>query len=222
MELLTATFALVGMVIIIAALLSGAIEKSRIPQVAVFILIGAVLGPVGLRLLDVKIDSPLLRAVSILSLTLVLFTDAVSLKVREVKSHAKLAFIVLGPGTLLIAFVVGITAWKLLELPLPAAFLIGAALASTDPVMLRGLIRNPSLPETAKQALRVESGLNDAVLLPIVLISMAFLKTDGIARGDLVQLGVHLFLLGPGAGIIVGLFSIGVLELIRKKIGIRR
>jgi sodium/hydrogen antiporter len=85
MELLTATFAMVGIVIVIAALLSGAIEKSRIPQVAVFILIGAILGPSGLKLLDVDLSSPLLRAVSILSLVLVLFMDAVSLKMREVK-----------------------------------------------------------------------------------------------------------------------------------------
>ncbi|MCI0415684.1 cation:proton antiporter [bacterium] len=222
MELLTATFAIVGMVIIIAALLSGAIEKKRIPQVAVFILIGAILGPSGLKLLDVDLNSPLLRAVAVLSLVLVLFTDAVSLNIREVKSNAKLAFMILGPGTLLIAFLIGLAAWQLLELPLPAAFLLGAALASTDPVMLRGLIRNPNLPEPAKQGLRLESGLNDVFLLPIVLICMAFLKTNGLSGNELVQLGVHLFLLGPGAGIVVGLFSIGVLELIRKKIGIRR
>jgi sodium/hydrogen antiporter len=129
---------------------------------------------------------------------------------------------ILGPGTLLIAFLIGLAAWQLLELPLPAAFLLGAALASTDPVMLRGLIRNPNLPEPAKQGLRLESGLNDVVLLPIVLICMAFLKTDGLSGNELMQLGVHLFLLGPAAGIVVGLFSIGLLEFIRKRIGIRR
>ena len=222
MDILTATFALVGMVIIIAALLSGAIDKSRIPQVAVFILIGAILGPAGLGLLDVNLDSALLRVVAVLSLVLVLFTDAVSLSIREIKTHAKLAVMILGPGTILIAFVVGVVAWLLLDLSLPLAFLLGAVLASTDPVMLRGFIRNPDLPELAKQALRLESGLNDVVLLPIVLICMAFLKTDGVSSSDLVQLAIHLFLLGPGAGIVVALFAIGVLELMRKKVGIRR
>ena len=222
MEPLTATFSLVGMVIIVAALLSGVIDKKRFPQVAVFLLMGASLGPAGLGFVNVNLSSPIVQAVSILSLVLVLFTDAVGLSIREVKAHAKLAFVILGPGTILIAFVIGIFAWWLLDLSMPLAFLLGAAISSTDPVMLRGLIRNPNLPAPVKQALKLESGLNDVVLLPIVLVCMEFLRTEGVTSKEFVQLGIHLFLLGPGAGVIVGLASIGLLELMRKKIGIRR
>jgi NhaP-type Na+/H+ or K+/H+ antiporter len=222
MELLTATFALVGLVIVIAALLSGAIDKSRIPQVAVFILMGAILGPYGFGFLDVGLDSPLLRVVAILSLVLVLFTDAVSFSLREIKSHAKLAFMILGPGTLLIALLIGLVAWQILELSLPSAFLLGAALASTDPVILRGLLRNPNLPEPARQGLRLESGLNDVVLLPIVLICMEIMIRDALSSSIVAELGFELFVLGPVAGIVVGLLSIGLLEFLRKKVGIRR
>lgn len=222
MELLTATFALVGLVIVIAALLSGAIDKSRIPQVAVFILMGAILGPHGFGFLDVDLDSALLRVVAILSLVLVLFTDAVSLSLREIKSHVKLAFMILGPGTLLIAFLIGLVAWQILDLSLPSAFLLGAALASTDPVILRGLLRNPNLPEPARQGLRLESGLNDVVLLPIVLICMEIMNRDTLSSSIVAELGLELFVLGPVAGIVVGLLSIGLLEFLRKKVGIRR
>src|SRR5687768_11286659 len=137
MEILTTTFGLVGVVIIIAALLSGAIEKTRFPQVAVFILIGAVLGPAGLNLLDVNLGSPMVQVVATLSLALVLFTDAVSLNLKEVKTHARLAFLILGPGTLIIALLIGIAASQLLGFAPAPALLLGAALASTDPVMLR-------------------------------------------------------------------------------------
>ena len=222
MEILTATFGLVGVVIIIAALVSGLIERARFPQVAVFILFGAVLGPAGLELISVNLDSPMLRVVATMSLTLVLFTDALSLSMREVRTHAKLAFLILGPGTLLIAFLVGIAGWKLLGLSLTASFMLGAAIASTDPVMLRALIRSPDLPTRVKQALRLESGLNDVVLLPIILVCMALIESSAVTGSQMVELGVELFLLGPGAGIIVGLFSIGVLELIRKRFGVRR
>src|ERR671914_1835041 len=166
------TLALVGVVIVIAALLSGLIDRSDLPQVGVFLALGAMLGPAGLEVLDVTLDSPTLRVVATLSLVLVLFTDAVSLSVAEVRRHGALAFRVLGPGTLLSAGLIAIAAWLLLGLPPPAAAILGAALASTDPVMLRGLLRRPGLSAPVRLALRLESGLNDAVLLPVVLVAM--------------------------------------------------
>src|SRR3954465_11813710 len=93
------TLALVGIVTIVAALLSGVIDRSDLPQVGVFLALGAALGPAGLGLLDVTVDSPIIRVVATLSLTLVLFTDAVSLRIAEVRRNSRLAFLVLGPGT---------------------------------------------------------------------------------------------------------------------------
>ena len=217
------TLALIGVVIIIAALLSGLIDRSDLPQVGVFLALGAMLGPAGLGLLDVTLESPTLRVVATLSLVLVLFTDAVSLSIAEVRRHGALAFRVLGPGTLLSAALLALAAWLLLGLPLAAAAILGAALASTDPVMLRGLLRRPGLPEPVRLALRLESGLNDAVLLPVVLVAMSFLgKSELLNRTEWARIGLDLFLLGPGAGIAVGLLAIGALEMIRRKTGVRR
>src|SRR5713226_3047968 len=86
------TMALVGVVIIVAALLSGLIDRSDLPQVGVFLALGAILGPAGLGLLDVTLDSPILRVVATLSLVLVLFTDAVGLSIAEVRRHKLLSF----------------------------------------------------------------------------------------------------------------------------------
>jgi sodium/hydrogen antiporter len=217
------TIALVGVVIIIAALLSGFIDRSDLPQVGVFLALGAMLGPAGLGLLDITLDSPILRVVATLSLVLVLFTDAVSLSIVEVRRHSALAFRVLGPGTLLSAGLPALAAWLLLGFPLAAAVILGAALASTDPVMLRGLLRRPGLPEPVRLALRLESGLNDVVLLPIVLVAMPFLGHNGLpSQAEWARIGLDLFLLGPGAGIAVGLLAIAALEMIRRKTGVRR
>src|SRR5918996_1495547 len=217
------TLALVGVVIIIAALLSGIIDRSDLPQVGVFLALGAMLGPAGLALLDVTLESPILRVVATLSLVLVLFTDAVSLSIVEVRRHGALAFRVLGPGTLLSAGLIAVTAGLLLRLPMAAAAILGAALASTDPVMLRGLLRRPGLPEPVRLALRLESGLNDVVLLPVILVAMPFLGHGGfLSQTEWARIGLDLFLLGPGAGIAVGLFAIGALEMIRRKTGVGR
>ncbi|HXV48331.1 MAG TPA: cation:proton antiporter [Candidatus Binatia bacterium] len=217
------TLALVGVVIIIAALLSGLIDQSDLPQVGIFLALGAMLGPAGLGLLEVTLESPNLRVVATLSLVLVLFTDAVSLSIAEVRRHSGLAFRVLGPGTLLSAGLIAFAGWLLLDLPLAAAAILGAALASTDPVMLRGLLRRPGLSEPVRLALRLESGLNDAVLLPVVLVAMPFLGQSGLlSQTEWARIGLDLFLLGPGAGVAVGLLAIGSLEMIRRKTGVRR
>ncbi|MGH7875155.1 MAG: cation:proton antiporter [Candidatus Binatia bacterium] len=216
------TLALVGVVIMVAALLSGIIDRSDVPQVGVFLALGAILGPAGLGLLDISLDSPILRVVATLSLVLVLFTDAVSLSVAEVRRHRQLAFLVLGPGTLFSMALIALAAWGLLGLSLPAAVTIGAALASTDPVMLRGLLKRPRLPEPVRLALRLESGLNDGVLLPIVLVTMTLLTHTNFAGIESARLALDLFLLGPGAGVVVGLFALGALELVRRKTGVRR
>ncbi len=222
-ESFAATLALIGAVILVAALLSGLIERSGLPQVAFFLALGAGLGPAGLGVLNISLDSPSLRIVATLSLVLVLFTDAVTLNLSEVRKHAKLALLVLGPGTLLSAALIGLAGWGILGLSPAAAAILGAALASTDPVLLRGLLRRPDVPGSARQALRLESGLNDVVLLPIVLVAMVFLDDQKTMHAEeWAKLAMELLLLGPGSGIAVGLLAVATLDLVRRRIGIRR
>jgi NhaP-type Na+/H+ and K+/H+ antiporter len=111
----------------------------------------------------------------------------------------------------------------LLGLSLAAAAILGAALASTDPVLLRGVLNGPDLPAAARQALRLESGLNDVVLLPVVLVAMPFLDPSTAATSiDWARVTLSLFVLGPGAGIAVGLLAIAALDLVRRQLGVRR
>jgi NhaP-type Na+/H+ or K+/H+ antiporter len=222
-ESFVAALAIIGIVIIVSALLSGLIERSGLPQVAVFLALGAALGHYGLRVLNIDLNSAALRVVATLSLALVLFTDAVSLNIAEVKRRGGLALRLLGPGTMLTAALIGIAGWGLLGLPAPGAAILGAALASSDPVLLRGLLRRRDIPADARHALHLESGLNDVVLLPVVIISMAFLSHGPAeAGGGFAKLGLDLFILGPGAGVLVGLIGVAALDLIRRRIGVRR
>ncbi|MFL6415927.1 MAG: cation:proton antiporter [Bryobacteraceae bacterium] len=222
-ELLISTLALIGVVIVISALLSGFVERSGLPQVAVFLGLGATIGPFGLGLINIDLHSPILRVVATLSLVLVLFTDAVSLNLREVRKHSKLSLLVLGPGTLCSAFIIAFFSWWMLRLPFGAALILGAGLASTDPVMLRGLLGKSGLNAGVKQALRLEGGMNDAVLLPIVILGMTMLRGDhSLNPAEWAHLGLSILVLSPAAGIVVALAGIGMLELVRKQIGVRR
>jgi NhaP-type Na+/H+ or K+/H+ antiporter len=151
-----------------------------------------------------------------------LFTDAVSLNTKEVRRRSGLTFRMLGPGTILCAALTAVAAWWLLKVPPASAAILGAALASTDPVLLRGLLRRRDLPEAAREALQLESGLNDVVLLPIVVIALALTGHFDITAGNLAKLGLGLFVLGPGAGIAIGLVAVAALDLVRKRTGVRR
>lgn len=206
-------FGLVGIVIVVATLLSGALERSGAPAAALFLLLGLALGPHALGVVHVGLGSPLLAAVAVLGLVLVLFVDAIGLDLAEMKSHAGLAARVLGPATLLSAAALGTAAWALLGLRPAEAAILGAALSSTDPVLLRGLLRRPDLPESARTALRLESALNDAVLLPIILVALALL---GAAAGpSWARLALGVGLLGPAAGAAVGYLAVTLLRWVR-------
>jgi NhaP-type Na+/H+ or K+/H+ antiporter len=220
------TVALVGIVILVASLLSGALERTGAPLVVVFLALGAALGPAGLGLADIRLDSPVLRVLATLALTLVLFSDAVTIEMSEVRARARLVWRMVGPGTLVPAVIVALAAWLLLDVSLPAAAILGAALASTDPVLLRSALRSRAMPASARVALRLESGTNDVVLLPIVVLAMLVLAASAQGRmpagGEIGRVVVGLFILGPALGAFVGWLGITALARIRDRIGVRR
>ena len=214
--------ALIGIVIVVSSLLSGAVERTGIPQVAVFLALGAALGPWGLGLVDVSLESPTLRVIATLALVLVLFSDAISVDTRGLRQQRGLSLLVLGPGTLAVAAIIAGAAHWLLSLSIAHAAILGAALASTDPVLLRTVLRNQRLPENTRVALRMESGMNDAVLLPIVVIAMHFAAPAAEVAGSLSRSLVGLFLLGPVIGALVGWVGIIALVRVRDRVGVRR
>lgn len=225
MEPFVTVVALIGIVVVVAALLSGALERSAVPVVAVFLALGALLGPWGLGLIRVDLDSPILQVLATLALALVLFTDAVTVDLKGLRSHLGLLARVLVPGTLIPALVLTLAARWLFELPWPAAAILGAALASTDPVMLRPALRPRVLPERSRAALRIETGMNDIVLLPVIVIAMAAIGGSGphgTEGASLPRTVFGLFVLGPLLGVLVGVAGIAALSWVRRRTGIRR
>ena len=229
MESFLTSIALIGIVIVVASLLSGVVERSGFPLVAIFLILGAALGPSGLGVADVGFHSPALHALAMLGLALLLFSDAVTLDTKQLRPRGFLLWRLLGPGTLVPATITALTAYFLLDLSAPAAAILGAALASTDPVLLRTVIRSKALPETPRIALRLETGMNDVVLLPIVILSMLLLPRalsdvtpSLVIHADIWRNLLGLFVLGPALGALVGGVGISALAAIRSRTGVRR
>jgi NhaP-type Na+/H+ or K+/H+ antiporter len=221
-ESLAPALALIGIVILVSSLLSGLIERTGVPQVAIFLLLGAILGPWGLGLVELTLTSPTLQWIATLGLVLVLFTDAIAMDFSQVRRPRRLLLMILGPATLIPAGLIAVAAWLLLDLDALPSMILGAALASTDPVMLRSLTRRSSLPPAVREALRLEGGINDVVLLPIVVLGMLALHPGADLGSELGRHAVGLFLSGPLLGAGVGYVAITLLEQVRKRVSVRR
>ena len=229
MENFVTSVALIGIVIVVASLMSGAIERSGFPLVAIFLLIGVAIGPWGFGIADVGFHSPALHALAMLGLALLLFSDAVTLDTRQLRARKRMLWRLIGPGTLVPAVITALTAWLLLGLSGPASAILGAALASTDPVLLRTVLRSKALPDAPRLALRLETGMNDVVLLPIVIISMLLLpgghtnvSTTASSGASVGRSLLGLFVLGPALGALVGWVGISALAAVRSHTGVRR
>jgi NhaP-type Na+/H+ or K+/H+ antiporter len=215
-------FALIGAVLTLSALASGVVDRAPVSFPMLFLGLGFLLGPFGFGVLKTTPHDPTLEAVATVSLAFVLFLDAIKLRPAELKRGWFVPMLVLGPGTFLTIAGIAAASALLLRTSLLESLLLGAILSSTDPVVLRDVIRNPKIPRPVRQALSVEAGTNDIVVLPVVLVLI------GLARGKiggpaefLVFLG-QVFLLGPAIGFVIGGTGAWLMSRVDAAMGIRR
>jgi sodium/hydrogen antiporter len=110
----------------------------------------------------------------------------------------------LGPGTLLTIAGVAFAAALILHVPPLVAILLGAILASTDPIVLRDVVRDERVPRAVRRTLTIEAGANDIIVLPIVLIVIQLSLASHGSAGSWLGFLVRLLILSPLAGLVVG------------------
>src|SRR5262249_43492552 len=111
----------------------------------------------------------------------------------------------------------------LLGMPPLHALLLGAILSSTDPVVLRDVLRNDQIPRSVRRALGVAAGMSDLVVLPIVLLLIAVVQTADVG-GLLAWLRflAQVLVLSPLVGLAVGGIGAWVMGKADARFGIRR
>lgn len=196
--------ALLAIILTISALVSGLVDWAPLSFPMIFLVFGLVLGQAGLGVLTLGPRHPALIAVGTVSLALVLFLDAVNLQVDELRRDWRTPVLSLGPGTLLTVGGVALAAHLLLQTPVLQSLLLGAVLASTDPIILRDVVRNEKIPRSVRRALTVEAGMNDVVLLPIILTLIAVVQAQIGSFAGWVVFFAQLLVLSPAAGLVVG------------------
>lgn len=198
-------FAILALVLTAAALASGVIDRAPLSLPIVFLVIGLLLGPGALGIIQLDPRNPILVTVASLNLALVLFLDAARFDVEELRREWRVPLLDLGPGTVLTIAGLAVFAAILLHVPPLQAILLGAILASTDPIVLRDVVRDERIPRSVRRTLTIEAGTNDIIVLPLVLIAiqLALAPADG-GVGYWLGLLARLLVVSPLVGLAVG------------------
>ena len=215
-------FGLVAAVLIVAALVSRLVERSPLSFPLVFLGLGMVLSEPGLGVVQPEADSAILEAVATLTLALVLFLDALNLQVDELGKRWLVPVLILGPGTALIIALGAVPLALLMGFSWTLAFIGGAILASTDPVILREIVRDVRIPRAVRQVLKIEAGTNDLVVLPAILILIAVAQSQMSGVGAWAEFLSKLLLLGPVLGFAVGGLGAWLMGQINQRTTVRR
>jgi NhaP-type Na+/H+ or K+/H+ antiporter len=202
-DLITA-FTLFGAVLVLAPLASGVVQRAPLSFPIIFLGLGILLGDRAFGVLSLTPDDPSLEVVATLTLALVLFIDALKLRLDEVGDDWVLPILTLGPGAIVTIVLVSMGAYLLLGFSTIDSILIGAILASTDPVVLRDVLRDERIPRSIRRTLDVEAGTNDIVVLPTVLILIAIANSQAGGFLNWSEFLLKLLVLGPLAGAVVG------------------
>ena len=194
-------------VFLVFGLVSRRLEGSMLTGPMVFALAGLITGPAALGLVPVAISNAALHLLAEVTLVLVLFSDAANIDLRQLRRDHNLPVRMLLVGMPLSIVFGALTALGLFGmLSLWEVALLAAILAPTDAALGQAVVANAAVPVRIRQALNVESGLNDGIALPFVLIfaALASASHEAASAGYWLMFGTKQVTLGPIAGIAVG------------------
>jgi NhaP-type Na+/H+ or K+/H+ antiporter len=190
------------------ALLSRRLAATVVSAAMVFIAVGVVTGPSGLGWLDLHAHSETVRRLAEATLTFVLFADASRIDLRALRREWGFPARLLGIGLPLTILAGTLAALPLLTtLTVMQAVVLAVVLAPTDAALGQAVVTDERIPRRVRQALNVESGLNDGICVPLLFIALAVVAAQAGAETDAHALRTVVEQIGYGvlAGVGVGL-----------------
>ncbi len=187
----------IAAVLIVYGAISKPLDARGVTSALFFMLVGLLVGPSVLGLVEVSLESATAERVTELALALLLFGDAARIDLRSLR--AQLAWperLLLAGLPLAMAAGAGLGLLIFSSIGLTSAILLGIMLAPTDAALGQRVVTDEAVPSRVRQALNVESGLNDGLSVPFFLvavdISLARAQTDAfhaVVRSAAEQIG---------------------------------
>lgn len=190
MEQLNIALATIGVVVLGLGFCSRPLNQSMVPLPVAAFFVGILIGPVGTGALDPATwghPAKILEETARLTLGIALMGIALRLPRGYLWQHWRTFLVLLGLGMPLMFLVSSLLAYWVLGIPMLLALLVGAAICPTDPVVassvVTGNLAKESLPERFRHTLSAESGANDGLAFPIVLLPLLLLEHTAASAG---------------------------------------
>lgn len=205
-----AILATVGM---LYAVVSGRLARTVLTSAIFFLTAGILLGDAVLGWFSVRADGAALRAIAETTLALVLFADSSRIDLRLLRREIAVPARLLGIGLPLTIAASTVAALLLVPgLTLVEAALLAIAVAPTDAALGQTVVSDERVPSRIRQGLNVESGLNDGLCVPLLLIALAFASAEGGGDTEPVRLVVEEIGFGVVGGLVAGVLGAAALK----------
>ncbi len=206
-----------AVLLLIAVLVSGLAHRTILSTAVIFLIGGYLLSGDVLGIVSVGTDDPVLEQFVELALFAVLFTDGMLLGFRDLRTSWRLPGRALLLGMPLTFLLLTLFAYGLFDLTWAEALLIGAVLSPTDPVFASAIVGRQEVPLRLRRMLNVESGINDGLALPVVIILLTIIGGESVHYNELileVALGVAIGIVIPFVALRLERLSIFSAELV--------
>jgi cell volume regulation protein A len=161
-EIAKHTLVACGLILAIGTLTSLLAQKIKVPDVAIFLIVGMLIGPAALHLVDIKADSALNQIILLFGASYILFDGGASVRFAVLK-HVWITIVVLATvGVVVTGAITSLAAYIVFGVPPIVAMLLGATIASTDPATLVPIFRQVHIRDRVTQTVVSESAFNDA------------------------------------------------------------
>lgn len=200
-----ADLAILAAFVLLYSLLAERLDKTPSSGAIIFVAFGFLFGADGLGVISFQVDSGGIRTLAELTLALVLFTDAANANLSALRLSFRIPerLLLLGlPLTILLGFAAGYMIFD--QLSLIEIALLATILAPTDAALGEAVITNKAVPTSIREGLNVESGLNDGICVPVLLVFLAF-AVGATEIQEPMTLILGEFARGIGIGAVAGL-----------------
>jgi len=203
------TILVISLVIIGYGYFSKLLNRWNISGPMVFVAIGIFLSPLGIGKELVRPNAEAVQIVAEIALIMVLFSDAASINLAHLKKNwrlpSRLLFVAM-PISIVLTF---FTAKFLFNNEEPSSYyllLLALILAPTDAALGKAVVSDKSVPEVVRDTINVESGLNDGIVFPVLLMLLAIILGDSShsESGGAFSYIAKQILFGAIAGSLVG------------------
>ena len=195
------------------SLISARLAGTVLTAPLLFVAVGYLVGPAGAAIATIDVNYSTIHVIAEFTLVVVLFSDAARINLGRVRRDHGLPermllyglplTIIAGAVAALVLFP-GFSIWE--------AALLAALLAPTDAAVGQAVVTASAVPLRIRQAINIESGLNDGIALPAVLLFAALAGAAQLAgqANDWARFAVMQVTVGPLVGAVLGLNSLGV------------